>query len=165
MGQPKLLGRLPSSRLLSAAERAGVRRRRRRRRCRQSEYTCGRSHSIALAAPIINGPSVRARPPARHSLCPRWRDFGCADVSGNPLLLISPFPGTPDSCRLQVTHSPLSLFHRRNGMGKTKTHSVNTYAYADGQTLSTLEDGGTRYSQWRHSTAQVSLSRSHSLSS
>ena len=83
---------------LSACYQLLSRGKRRRRRSWCGVYLWpppARTRSLARSAPIINGPSVRAgplvrtllhaRPPARAA--PRWRDFGCADVSGNPLVL------------------------------------------------------------------------------
>ena len=171
MGQPKLL-RAPSLLapvISSSAEGGGV----------GAEYTCGRrplprTRSTARSAPIINGPSVRAgplvrtllhaRPPARAA--PRWRDFGCADVSGNPLLeLLSPslrFPGPETD---GAPGRPLSAFFvsPRITTGKTarKMHLLCKHVAAV-----TREDG------WKeelvtHSGAiqlRESLSRSLSLS-
>ena len=170
MGQPKLL-RAPSLLapvISSSAEGGGggggV----------GAEYTCGRrplapDRPLALPLSSTAHPCAPARPSALCSparAAPRWRDFGCADVSGNPLLvLLSPslrFPG-PETDDGAPGRSPLSLFHRESRRGRRRgrcTYSVNTspsLARMDGRRNSSLTVAP-------FNSSSLSLARSLSLS-
>ena len=102
--------------------------------------------------------TLQARPPA--CAAPRWRDFGCADVSGNPLprrhsVPLSPslrFPGPETEPRVARPLARRFLcFTANHGKTRRKMHLLCKHAAITREER--WMEGGTRHSQWRHSTA------------